>query len=491
MAYKRLMKKLSIFIISLSVIIAGVSIYILFSFSFLDSENTGSQNPASLHDNESMEVEDIIPPLHTISMGESIYTIADTYNISVFNIVRFNNFFDSRILKPGDSIIICEGINQFRKALYSIKLSSNKAVLPHILTIRSSVKSGVVPLTVEFYPLSRIPEKFSFIWDFGTGRFGAGANAEYTYLKPGDYNVRLSVANKSGDEILSNVIHIKVDEINFYSTGSSFFTVDHINGELDLTARIIGKDRKPFIFNTDTEIIQNPVLIKYAGENKFIAVKSGYTKVTLETSNISYDFFLFVSPFPTQHSVEPEYNWYKTQFDTGMYGNCGPACVAMAIHWAKGENISVVKNREEIGLPIKSGAISYYHMVANLRSHKIKTEIRPVYSFDDIKSIIDKGNICIILFDTTYLQPVHGDKSLVFVDRYYPDTTGHYIIIKGYTIDKNYFVVYDPIPGDWLKNEIRYKDGVSMIGRNRYFISDQVLQSLKGNNVIEIWRNRF
>lgn len=481
------MKKLKIFII-LNLIITCVFFFNVFSFSLLDSESKGNQQPVYLQDKNS--VMDIIPPLHTITSRETIYMIADTYNISLFNIVRFNNFLDARVLIPGDSLIISEGINQLRKAISPGGLSRKGIILPRIITIKSTVKSGILPLKVKFFTLFDLSDNFSFVWDFGTGSFGITEHAEYTYLKPGKYDVRLSVSNEWGDEVLSNILHIKVKKINFNSSDIPFLVIDHVNGELDLKERIIRKYRKPLVFNTDTEIIQDPVLIEQTGENRFLAVKSGYTKVTLKSKNISYDFFLFVSPFPTQHSVEPDYNWYKTQFDTGMYGNCGPACVAMAIHWANGKAISVVENREEIGLPIKSGAISYYHMVKNMKSHKIKTKIRPIDSFNDIKSIIDKGNIAIILFDTTYLQPVQGDKTLVFVDRYYPDTTGHYVIIKGYTLDKKYFVVYDPIPGDWQTNEFRYQDGISMIGRNRYFLANQVLKSLKGNNVIEIWRRR-
>jgi hypothetical protein len=49
-------------------------------------------------------------------------------------------------------------------------------------------------------------------------------------------------------------------------------------------------------------------------------------------------------------------------------------------------------------------------------------------------------------------------------------------------------VVYDPIPGDWNENDIRYSDGFSMIGKNRYYKTEELMNSLKTRTVLEISR---
>ena len=70
--------------------------------------------------------------------------------------------------------------------------------------------------------------------------------------------------------------------------------------------------------------------------------------------------------------------------------------------------------------------------------------------------------------------------------QYYIDSGGHYLMIKGYSLDKRYFVVYDPIPSDWVANSKRYADGMSMYGRNRYYDVDELFTSLRAPQVLEI-----
>jgi hypothetical protein len=50
--------------------------------------------------------------------------------------------------------------------------------------------------------------------------------------------------------------------------------------------------------------------------------------------------------------------------------------------------------------------------------------------------------------------------------------------------------VYDAIPGDWKKNKIRYRDGVSMIGRNRFFSIEEVMSSITGKDMIVVFREK-
>jgi hypothetical protein len=49
-------------------------------------------------------------------------------------------------------------------------------------------------------------------------------------------------------------------------------------------------------------------------------------------------------------------------------------------------------------------------------------------------------------------------------------------------------VSYDPIPNDWTVNSFRYADELSMVGRNRYYGSGEILRSLRRYEMIVIPR---
>jgi hypothetical protein len=68
---------------------------------------------------------------------------------------------------------------------------------------------------------------------------------------------------------------------------------------------------------------------------------------------------------------------------------------------------------------------------------------------------------------------------------------GHYIVIKGYSLDGEYFVIYDPIPSDWSSNSFRYGDELSMIGQNRYYPAGELIRSLRRADMIvspKLWK---
>jgi PKD repeat protein len=485
-------RRIAVFAVFIFFLILSILFFLSFSVfntrGFLHADNnkgnsTGTGIPAYQY-----EKQKDIPPYHIFAFGESIADIAEQYGVMWSEIVRFNEIVDMGDLRAGDCIFLPPGIKQLKNISYSDEIYTNPTRLPGIITIKSSCTRGSLPLTVRFCSHFDFSDSLFPVWDFGNGRYSLEKEPEFTYLKSGNYQVVLSLADKTGKEVFSNTLLIRVTPLHIASDDDRFFTLNHVGDTLDLTNQFYDEAGLPVVFDSRFTLHQDPPLLSFTKAGRFLAVAPGYTRVILASGQSFYSFFLFVSPFPSRHSVEPEYNWYKTQFDTGMYGNCGPACVAMAVHWATGSNISVEESREEIGLPIKSGAVAYHHMASNFRYHRIKTSYTRIHGFDDVKNIIDKGHIAIILFDTTYIQPVRGDETRVFVDRYYPDTTGHYIVIKGYSLDKKYFIVYDPIPGDWQTNSGRYSDGVSMIGRNRYFLVDQIFRSIKGKDILEIER---
>jgi len=126
-------------------------------------------------------------------------------------------------------------------------------------------------------------------------------------------------------------------------------------------------------------------------------------------------------------------------------------------------------------------------MFYSFRKHKVRATFSYLKNKTDLYRIVDRGNIAIIVFKTNLITKVRGDKKENLVGRYYDDATGHYCIVKGYTLDKKYFIIYDPIPSDWVENSERYKDGVSMIGKNRYYSAQELFKAME-KRVIEISR---
>jgi hypothetical protein len=180
-----------------------------------------------------------------------------------------------------------------------------------------------------------------------------------------------------------------------------------------------------------------------------------------------------------------DFDWYKTQFGTGGTGNCGPACAAMAIYWAKGENISVRKMRDEIGDPYGNRATTLANQKWAIENHGVPTRYTYPESVRDLKEIIRRGHIAILWIHTGRISKPKGDVTQTKIGRYYDDECGHYVVLKGMSPNERYFIIHDPIPGDWRTNTVRYDDG-GMLGRNRYFPVTEVWSSLMERKVVEV-----
>jgi hypothetical protein len=116
----------------------------------------------------------------------------------------------------------------------------------------------------------------------------------------------------------------------------------------------------------------------------------------------------------------------------------------------------------------------------------VSASLKPLRTAQDIKEVIDSGSIAIILFLTSGVRMSRQNPAIDPFGRYYNDAVGHYIVIKGYSLNGECFVVHDPIPSDWSGNSFRYADEISMMGRNRYFPADEVLRSLRRNEMVVV-----
>jgi hypothetical protein len=218
---------------------------------------------------------------------------------------------------------------------------------------------------------------------------------------------------------------------------------------------------------------------------RYRAVSSGHAVVEVGRGRAKRQVYLFVSPVPSHHVTREDVDWYKTQYGTGI-ANCGPALVSMAILWARGKDIPVQQIRAEIGYPNDDGGTSFDDLGGSLGRHGVSYRSPTLSSPRDLVSILDHGHLAFVLIQSGDIQKVKGDPTANLVGRYYDDDEGHYVLVKGYSLDWNYFVVYDPYPVDWESNSLRYADEVTMIGKNRYYSAPQLFDALKTRMVIEV-----
>jgi hypothetical protein len=218
----------------------------------------------------------------------------------------------------------------------------------------------------------------------------------------------------------------------------------------------------------------------------YLARDSGHTSATVGQGRAKRQVYIFVSPTPSRQVSREDIDWYKTQFGTGT-ANCGPALVSMALLWARGIDISVQAVRDEIGYPYEDGSTSFDDLRDSLARHRVVVRSPELAEEKDLMSVVDRGHLALVLIRSGQIEKVRGDPSNNMVGRYYDDDEGHYVIVKGYSLDRRYFVVYDPYPVDWESNSLRYGDDISMIGKNRYYSAQQLFDAMKTRMVLEIF----
>jgi hypothetical protein len=162
----------------------------------------------------------------------------------------------------------------------------------------------------------------------------------------------------------------------------------------------------------------------------------------------------------------------------------------MSILWARGLDIPVQEIRSEIGYPYDDGATSFDDLRASLERHRVGYRSSVLSTPQDLVNVLDRGHLALVLIRSGGIAKVEGDPSTNLVGRYYDDDLGHYILVKGYSLDKGYFVVYDPYPVDWESNSMRYSDDISPIGKNRYYAASELFNALKTRMILEVTTDR-
>jgi hypothetical protein len=230
----------------------------------------------------------------------------------------------------------------------------------------------------------------------------------------------------------------------------------------------------------------HPELLSRIGSSwRFRAESGGHAVLSVGSGASRRRIFLFVAPMPSRQVTRTDLDWYRSQFGTGI-ANCGPALVSMSILWARGLDVPVQEIRSEIGYPYDDGATSFDDLRESLERHRVTYRSPTLLGPQDLVNVLDQGHLALVLIQSGGIAKVAGDPAANLVGRYYDDDLGHYILVKGYSLDRGYFVVYDPYPVDWETNSMRYPDDISPIGKNRYYPARQLFEALKTKMILEV-----
>jgi len=430
---------------------------------------------------------------YPIRPGETLSEIAYAYGINYDFLAWYNKITNANRIRVGTVIIIpsLENISVQEPQYKQQKAKQKQAPTPtkaakSIAINYESVNNGSnngAGVTVHFSIVNPPADLKSYEWDLGDGKRSFRENPSYEYSTPKTYVIRLTAKDSAGVIYRSNHLYIDIPHPSTaveHST-TKFVTLSSPEDYFVVNGTIVKVARYP---NMET------VLDLSESDNFLTKVrfkKTGYFGLTVrETSGREQYYSIFVSPIPTIHVDLPvnNYNWYRTQFNTGTPSNCGPASASMAISWAAGSYFPVSSVRQAIGWR-GDGGTSFDELQKVILSQNLKASTQPLRTIQNLQDVIDSGGIAIILFHTDGVKSSRNPATDLF-GKYYNDSVGHYVVVKGYSLNGEYFVIHDPIPSDWSANSFRYEDEISMMGRNRYFLASEVLRSLRRNEMIVV-----
>lgn len=137
--------------------------------------------------------------------------------------------------------------------------------------------------------------------------------------------------------------------------------------------------------------------------------------------------------------IERSYNWFYNQLETGVYSeeNCGPCVTAMTLQWVNPDlNVTPEKLRSWIS---PSGGWWYTDdIVKVLNNYGIPNSTKPFKDANQVMAEIDNERIVILCLDGYYFNSSYTEKG-----------SGHFIIVKGYTVQNGIvrFETYNPDNG--------------------------------------------
>jgi LysM repeat protein len=436
---------------------------------------------------------------YRIRPGETLSEIAYAYGISYEVLAWYNKITNADRIRVGTLIVIPSVQNvrtaesrmagEPRKAPASSRTSTKSVTIGFESRNNGEMEGSGV--TVQFSVLNPQAEHLqSFEWDFGDGKRGFRPNPSYEYSAPKTYVVRLTARDAGGTIYKSNPLYIDIphpDSVAERNT-TRFVTLSTPDELFVTRGKIIRVARYPSMEESPLDLSESDQFLTKARFRK-----PGYYGLTVEEPSRGEQYYsVFVSPIPSMHADADltNFNWYRTQFNTGTTSNCGPAAAAMAISWGTGRYHPVSAVRQAVGWQ-GDGGTSFEDLIKVIRKEGIDAGIVSLRSVQDIRDVIDSGSIAVIVFRTDGVNTSPSDPGTDLFGKYYNDTVGHYIVVKGYSLNGEYFIIHDPIPSDWGSNSFRYQDEISMVGRNRYYSSAELLKALRRPSMIVVPRSQW
>ncbi len=417
---------------------------------------------------------------HVVGEGETLSEIAYYYDVDFNKLAVYNKIANPNSIRPGQRILIPS-----LSHLAAIQVPAAPTITrpapaddPDValrIVEESQVLDGAVTARFSLAPGQGNLQLVNYEWTLGDGRKSFRESVSYTYSKAGTYTVALRAADAERRQYVSNKLYVNVPYPGTSPSMDQHFVTLNVGDPFRVPGEIV--DVLGYS-SVDKAPISVPAGLE-EGIYTYAANEKGFYNLTVSSPNgeLSH-WFLFVSPVPSVHLDRTDQDWYRTQFNTGTQSNCGPSVISMAIGWAKGLNVPVAQIRSEIGWE-GDGGIGFEQMGARLAVHGVHASIEPIQTPEQVIDLINAGNIVVLLYNTKSVKRASGDPLDNLFGSYYIDDVGHYIVVKGYSSDHKYFIVYDPIPSDWSANSVRYGDGISMIGKNRYYPASEVFATLR------------
>jgi LysM repeat protein len=187
-----------------------------------------------------------------------------------------------------------------------------------------------------------------------------------------------------------------------------------------------------------------------------------------------------------------DYDWYRYQgaSDSGpqAHNNCGPTSVAMAIQFATGQVKRISEVRDYIG----GSAWTYASALQKALEHW-GVNSRRLASIPDIDAAIrERGSVVLVHLWMNWITPGRdfqhplSDPTLNS-GRYYAYDQSHWVVLKGYSLDGQAFIVHDP--NVWDGNGVYWHSNGDPKGRDRLYPYAQVAGSIAayGYEAIEVF----
>lgn len=162
-----------------------------------------------------------------------------------------------------------------------------------------------------------------------------------------------------------------------------------------------------------------------------------------------------VSPIREEKHLNRDYSWFIDQYNTGTHKvtNCGPCVAAMSMKWFDPAlNATAEKLRSETkpnGDPWSTGDIQ-----RTLKKYKVPYEAKQMSNISDLVNEIKNGRLVLVCIDAYDLSEIYPQ----------PDT-GHFILLKGYTMQEDgtiRFEAYNPAaPKDSIYHAKNIADAMS------------------------------